>query len=274
MINDSKIFDCFTFFNEQKLLNIRFNVLNKFVDYFVICESKYDHRGEKKKLNFNVNDYSKFKDKIIYIVLDNFPNFKSPWDRQDFQRDYLLNGISKAKPDDILLFSDVDEIPNLENNIDLIFKNPDKVGIFNQNVFYYKLNLKVVDYDQWEGTRVIKKKNLKTFSWLRNKTRLKNLRYRFWRIDKYKKIYKISNGGWHFSFLGDPEMISSKIKSYTHSEYDKNDFTSIDQIRKRISELKDPYDRDKKLIRVKIDKSYPDHIINNQEYYKKLISEL
>ena len=271
MRKNSKIFDFFTFFNEKELLNIRFNILNKFVDYFVICEAKHDHRGEKKLLNFNIDDFKKFKDKIIYLVVDEFPNFETTWGRQDYQRDYLINGISNSKPDDIILFSDVDEIPNLENNIELIFDNNDKIGIFNQNVYYYKLNLKVIDYKQWEGTRVLKKKNLKTFSWLRNKIRLKNLKYGFWRIDKYKNIYEILNGGWHFSFLGNPELISSKIKSYTHSEYDKNDYTNIENIKKRILELKDPYDRDKKLMKVDIDENFPDFIRKNKEILKNII---
>ena len=270
-MSKNKIFDCFTFFNEKKLLNIRFNILDKFVDYFVICESKFDHRGEKKILNFNINDFKKFKEKIIYLVLDDFPKFDTTWERQDYQRDYLINGISSSKSEDIILFSDVDEIPNLEKNMKLIDDNPDKIGIFDQEVYYYKLNLKVTDYSQWEGTRVLRKKNLKTFSWLRNKIRLKNLNYGFWRFDKYKKIYKILNGGWHFSFLGNPEMISSKIKSYTHLEYDKNEFTDIEKIKKRILELRDPYDREKKLIKVEINKNFPDYIENNKEYLKDLI---
>ena len=104
-----------------------------------------------------------------------------------------------------------------------------------------------------------------------DKIRLKNLNYGFWRFDKYKNIYKILNGGWHFSFLGNPEMISSKIKSYTHLEYDKNEFTDIEKIKKRILELRDPYDREKKLVKVEINKNFPDYIKNNKEYLKDLI---
>ena len=138
-MSKNKIFDCFTFFNEKKLLNIRFNILDKFVDYFVICESKFDHRGKKKILNFNINDFKKFKEKIIYLVLDDFPKFDTTWERQDYQRDYLINGISSSKSEDIILFSDVDEIPNLEKNMKLIYDNQDKIGIFDQEVYYYNL---------------------------------------------------------------------------------------------------------------------------------------
>ena len=109
----------------------------------------------------------------------------------------------------------------------------DQVGIFDQKVFYYKLNLQVTDYTEWEGTRICKKRNLKSFTWLRNQVRLKNLNYPFWRLDKFRKIYKIENGGWHFSFLGSPELISSKIKSYVHDEYDIQAFTNLENIKKK-----------------------------------------
>ena len=271
MIGNHKVYDCITFFNEIDLLKLRLNILDNIVDYFVICESEYDHRGEKKKIFFKESDFQKFKNKIIYLNLKKFPSFETTWERQDFQRDFLINGIKSAKNDDIILFSDVDEIPNLENNKKLILNNLDKVGIFNQKVYYFKLNLRVQDYEKWEGTRILKKKKLKSFSWLRANIRLKNLKYKFWRIDKFKNIYEVENGGWHFSFLGDAETISSKIKSYTHSEFDKQEFTDLDKIRNRISNLQDPYDRQKKIIKTLIDNTYPKYIYQNQDDLKKLI---
>ena len=266
-----KIYDCITYLNEEDLLELRLNILNKYVDYFVICEAREDHRGNSKKLNFNLNKFSKFKEKIIYLILDRFENCKRTWDRQNFQRDYLINGITNADKDDIILFSDIDEIPNLKNLNTYINEAYNKIGIFDQKVFYYKLNLQVLDYDQWEGTRVCKKKYLKSFSWLRDNIRLKNLKYGFWRIDKFKKIYKIQNGGWHFSFLGSAEFISSKIRSYVHSEYDKEKYTKIEEINKRIKNTLDPYDRKKKIVKVPIDETYPQFICLNKEKMKDLI---
>ena len=271
MIRNHKVFDCVIFFNEAELLDIRFNVLDKFVDYFVICESNFDHRGRPKKLNFDIKNFKKFEKKIIYIVLEKFPVSLNAWERQDYQRDFLINGLDKAGLNDIILFSDVDEIPNLENDMDKIIKNLDKVGIFNQKVFYFKLNLRVMDYEIWEGTKILLKKNLQSFSWLRSKVKLKNLRYNFWRIDKFKKVYEIPNGGWHFSFLGSPENISSKIKSYTHSEYDKKEFTDLKKINNRIINLQDPYDRDKRLEKLSIDNTFPKYIQDNQNELKDLI---
>ena len=266
-----KIFDCITYLNEDHLLNLRFNILNEYVDYFVVCEAKEDHRGREKKLNFSYEKFSRFKEKIIYLVVEKFENCKRTWDRQNYQRNYLINGISKANNDDLILFSDVDEIPNLKN-LDY-FKNKlkDNIGIFDQKVFYYKLNLRVTDYEQWEGTRICNKRFLKSFSWLRDKVRLKNLKYSFWRFNKFKKIYKIENGGWHFSFLGNAEFISSKIKSYVHSEYDQEKYTKIEEINNRIKNALDPYDRKKKIITVPIDKTYPEFIYLNKEKLKDLI---
>ncbi len=264
-----KIFDCFTYLNEDHLLDLRFNILNDYVDFFVICEAKEDHRGKPKKLNFKINDFLKFKSKIIYLVIDRFENCKRTWDKQNYQRNYLINGLDNAKSDDLILFSDVDEIPNLREFGDISDNN--FIGIFDQKVFYYKLNLQVLDYIQWEGTRVCKKKELKSFSWLRDKVRLKNLKYPFWRFDKFKRVYKIENGGWHFSFLGSPEFISSKIKSYVHEEYDLEKFTNIDNIDEKIKNLIDPFNRNKKLKKVDLNNEYPKYIIENKEKFTDLI---
>ena len=155
-----KIFDCFTYFNEDQVLDLRLNILDDYVDFFVICEAKEDHRGNIKKLNFNIDKYSKFREKIIYLVVEKFENCKKTWDKQNYQRNYLMNGLVDASPEDYVLFSDVDEIPNL-SNIKSYLPN-DQVGIFDQKVFYYKLNLQVTDYTQWEGTRICKKRNLKS----------------------------------------------------------------------------------------------------------------
>ena len=87
-----KVYDCITYLNEEELLELRLNILNKYVDFFVICEAREDHRGNSKKLNFNINKFTKFKEKIIYLIVERFENCKRTWDRQNFQRDYLING--------------------------------------------------------------------------------------------------------------------------------------------------------------------------------------
>jgi len=153
----SKIYDCVTFYNENLQVNLRFNILNDYVDKFVICESRFDHKGNKKKLNFKIDEFSDFKDKIIYLILDKqFPDITSPWITQAYQREFLLKNLKELSPDDYIMFSDPDEIPRpklLRN-----FKLKKKFGIFMQNMFSYKLNIYNSIESPWEGTRIAKKK--------------------------------------------------------------------------------------------------------------------
>ena len=208
-----KIYDCFIFNKENLLAKLRFNILNKYVDFFVICEARQNHKGEIKNYNFDINDYKGFEEKIIYLKLENFPKDLNPWQRQDFQRNFLYEGIKEADSDDIIIFSDADEIPNLSILDDNYLKQIKKgyVGIFYQYLYYYKLNLLSSYENNWEGSRVILKKNLSNFANLR-KIVFKNSKYPFWRFDKFKKVFKINNGGWHFSYLMRPSEIIRKIE--------------------------------------------------------------
>ena len=98
-----KIYDCFNYFDEYLQVNLRFNILNDVVDYFVLCESIYDHKGNKKGIKFNKNKFPKFKDKIIHLVInEQFPDVTNPWNAQAYQREYIFNGINNAKPDDLI----------------------------------------------------------------------------------------------------------------------------------------------------------------------------
>ena len=231
-----KIFDCFMFYDEDLILDLRLNILNKYVDYFVIVESKYFHNGKKRKLKFDINRFIKFKKKIIYIIHDENPKgiqiindkdreveisdkkIMNALLRENHQRNYISKGLDFAKEDDLILISDVDEIPNLENlNLHKIEIKNQKL-IFVQNIFYYKLNRFLPNFE-WFGTKGCLKKNLKSPQWLRN---IKNKKYSFFRIDTFfsntKYINKkfIMNGGWHFSNLKDADDIELKLKSYLH----------------------------------------------------------
>ena len=158
----SKIYDCVTFYNENLHVKLRFNILNDYVDKFVICESKFDHKGNPKKLNFRISEFTNFKDKIIYLVLDKqFPNISDPWVTQAYQREFLLNGLEELNPDDYIMFSDPDEIPRPELLVN--FKLEKKFGIFMQKMFCYKLNIYNQYESPWEGTRIAKKKKLKIY---------------------------------------------------------------------------------------------------------------
>ena len=194
-----KIYDCITFYNENFLTNLRFEILNNVVDYFIVCESKFDHKGIPKPINFFLN-YNKFKDKVRHVVIEEqFPELKNGWLAESYQREKIFNGIVDASDEDYILFSDSDEIPDpkILENFNLIKKN----GIFLQAFYVYKLNIFNRYETPWEGTRAVRKKDLKNFNFLRKKIRSKNLKkhfLKFW-VDKDIELY--SNGGWHFNNL-------------------------------------------------------------------------
>jgi beta-1,4-mannosyl-glycoprotein beta-1,4-N-acetylglucosaminyltransferase len=270
-----KIFDCFIFNNEINLLKIRFNILNDYVDYFVICESKFDHNKKLKKFNFNINLFTKFKKKIIYIKITEPPQSDNPWINQSNQRNTLINGIEKANPEDYIIYSDVDEIPN-PLKIKEFTNSHYKFGIFMQFLFYYKLNLlSKITYNKWEGSRICKKKYLKSFENLRTNIRKKNLRYKFYRIDKLyleKNIKLINNGGWHFSYLMNAKEIIKKIKSSTHTEYNKKEYLNSKIIEKKIRQGKDLFNRRDTFNKIEFtNKIYPKYLIKNKKKFKDLI---
>ena len=243
-----KIFDCFMYFNEDVILDLRLNILDKYVDYFVIVESSFTHKGDKRKLQFDNKKFEKFKKKIIYLVYDNKPkdidevlnndheDIKSRKYilnsilRENGQRNFILNGLKDASEEDLVLISDVDEIPNLEKVE--ISKIDQKIIMFKQEMFYYKFNLKLPEFF-WTGTRACKKKYLKSPQWLRN---IKVKKYSFLRLDvlfsetKFIDIKIIENGGWHFTYLKNAEQIQHKLRSYLHHrEFDLNPI-SVEEI--------------------------------------------
>ena len=228
-----KIYDCITYFNEKTLFELRLNILDKFIYRFVVVEANYTHSGNPKKLNFNINDYPKFKDKIIYVPLIKSPkNLKRPLknfkrfnsiQRIAYQRNEILKFIKDAENNDIIMYSDSDEIPNL-NNLDFN-KIKEKFIIFKQKLFYYKLNLELKSV-AWYGSRACKKKNLIDINHLRN---LKPKKYPWWRLDtlikpnKERSVKIIKNGGWHFSQIMNPKQIQIKfLNDEHHDEYELN----------------------------------------------------
>jgi beta-1,4-mannosyl-glycoprotein beta-1,4-N-acetylglucosaminyltransferase len=244
------IYDCTTFYSERMMLDLRFNILNENVYKFIVVESAFSHSGVKKNFNFNINDYPKFKDKIIYLKIHNEPiglhndieELKNPFNKRlnsikriEQSYDYMMRGIIDAQEEDLIIISDNDEIPNLNSNQ---FKNSNKnFIIFKQLLFYYKFNL-FYELMPWFGSKACKKKNLKSFSNLRN---LKNKKYPFWRLDTYLSDIKETNleiidtGGWHFTNLKTPEDLYTKMKNFGHhDEFDKSNLT-VEDLRNKIN---------------------------------------
>ena len=258
-------FDCFMYNNEELLLDLRLNILSKYVKKFILVESKFDHQGNKKKNFFQINKFNKFKDKIIHIQIDHFPKeFSSSWERENFQRNYISASTKDLLDDDYIIISDVDEIPNFES-----LKNLEKYKFtaFEQLNFCYKFNMKNMTYPKWYGSKLCKKKYLKSPQWLRN---LKVREFSFFQFYKTKWNI-IRNGGWHFSFLMKPSEIKNKIKSFAHDEFNKKEFLEIDQIKQKIKLGKDLFNRDQKYIRVNIDNKFPKQIFDNMDKYKEWI---
>ena len=213
------------YFNEDLLLDLRLNQLNPFIDKFVIVESKYTHSGDEKKFNFNLDNFSKFKDKIIYIQLEDKPSnlininqndeigivkskqIENALILENYQRNFISQGLKKFDDDDFILLSDVDEIPNFEGVNFKKFRN--KIVLFKQYFFHYKLNLYLKNF-YFFGTKGCSKKNLQSPQWLRN---VKNKKYPIYRLDilfsdkKYNNVHIVHNGGWHFTNVMSEEKI-------------------------------------------------------------------
>ena len=283
------------FFDEEMLLELRLNTLDKFVDKFIIVESAYTHSGKEKKLIFNINKYPKFKEKIDYIIVRDHPQgieqignddsnleitnkeIMNALRRENFQRNAIKQGLINANDNDWIIISDLDEIPDLSNiNFNSINK---KIIFFKQKVFYYKLNLELKTL-RWIGSKACKKKYLKSPQWLRN---VKDKIYPKWRLDiifsekKYNSIFFVKNGGWHFSFVKKPEDIEKKLKSYLHHrEYDL-DPLGIENIKNlikskaviydhRVDQTKYKFGGGQKLEKIDI-KFLPEYIFSQKEKY-------
>ena len=254
------VYDCFMYYDEDLLLDIRLNVLDKYVKKFVITEATYTHNGSKKKLNFNIQNFIKFKDKIEYIIVDQQPpNIKkinkndapeiseeklilNGMARDYYQRECLKKGLKNLDKDDLIIISDLDEIPNLENlKINEVKNN---IVIFHQKMFYYKLNL-LYDEFIWAGSKAVKYKNFVSPQWLRN---IKSKKYSFWRLDvlfskkKYSNLNYIKNGGWHFTCIRTPEDLEKKLLNFAHHYEFEQSGLKLTDLKKLIKEKRVMYD--------------------------------
>ena len=288
-----KIIDCTTYYSEDLMLDIRFNILNEFVDKFIIVESKFSHSGEQKKLNFDINKFQKFKDKIEYLIIENEPDGiieniensseikrKNSLLRIEQSYDFIMNALDNVDDNDLVCLSDNDEIPNF--NSEYFKKSNNDIFIFKQLFFYYKFNL-FYDLIPWYGTKACRKKKLLSFSWLRN---LKNKKYPFWRVDtlfsnlKHMNLQIVEDGGWHFTNIKTAKDIYTKLSNFGHhNEFDVSGI-SVEDIQKCIDDKIVNYDHkaDKSLekkynanykLRVVDDKILPNYLVKNKNKFKE-----
>lgn len=253
-----KIFDCFTFYNELDLLELRLELLYEHVDHFVIVEATKTFQNSDKPLYYqdNLKRFEKYYDKIIHIVVDNLPG-GDPWQNERFQRDAIMNGLTSADGDDIVIIGDVDEILR-PNSINSMRNSKSEVFGFRMPYFNFKLNYMLVgdreSYNVWSvATRV--KLLVKPEDFRRSRSKLNSLPYGH----NNGKVEILEHSGWHFTYLGDDEFIRNKIKSFSHSELNKSDV--LDKISVEESITKgigfNPYDM-RKFIPVMMDNYFPE----------------
>jgi beta-1,4-mannosyl-glycoprotein beta-1,4-N-acetylglucosaminyltransferase len=293
-----KIYDCITYFDEPMLFDLRLNILDEYVDKFIVIEAKHTHSGNDKKLNFEINNFKKFKNKIIYKVIENQPRGiieinkdvdpgiqsankrMNSLKRIELSYDTALDCLTEANPEDLFILNDCDEIPNLEKvNFDQI---NNKILIFKQKMFYYKFNL-YYDLIPWFGSRACAVRRLVTPTWLKY---IKPKEYSLLRIDswlsktKYSSVKIIENGGWHFCNMKSPEDIEKKLFNFGHHNEVEESGIDLEKIKEMVREKKIYHDHlvDKtqqkhriegyKLKRLEFSE-LPSYLIKNYETYKK-----
>lgn len=275
------IYDCFTFFNELDVLELRLNTLDQVVDKFVLVEATKTHSNKNKELYFKKNKerFSKFHDKIIHIVVDEYPEVLNSWTIENHQRNCIAEAITNCLPDDLILISDVDEIPRPELIAEQKFNNG--VYCFIQDLNFFFLNYKDLKKIYWlGGTRALKYKLIKE-----NQYEEKLIRYNAETFPKYlnkgftptkirlyDNCHYIVNGGWHFSYLGGVDTVITKVEAFAHQELNTKEFLSRDRIENCLNSGDDVFRRpNHRFISVPIDNTYPSYVQNNLEKYDKLI---
>ena len=291
-----KIIDCTSFYNEHMMYEIRLNILKNKVDKFIVTESTYSHSGKKKKLNFDINNYPKFKDRISYIVIDKEPigivpenNDPSLQRSNSLKRialsyDESLKVLKNFSSNDFVMLSDNDEIPNLDS--EYFLNNKSSIVLFNQLFIYFKFNL-LYDKMLWPGTKGCKMGKLKSLSWLRN---IKLKKYPFWRLDtlfsenKYINLNTIQDGGWHFTNLKTPDEMYEKFMNFGHHDEFRLSGLTIEKIRDKILNKEMFYDHfaEKSSIKkwesnykLKVigDEMLPNYLIKNKDKYREWFSD-
>lgn len=283
------IYDCFTFFNELDLLEIRLNILDKYVDKFVLVEATKTHQGKDKPLYFseNKNRFSKFQDKIIHVVVREYPVQQSDsWVFERHQRNMISEGLKTCRPDDVILVSDVDEIPNPEKITE--YKSKPGIKIFLQKMYYYYMNCvntSMKENFRWPGTVMCNYADMNSPQHLRNLSiavtgfysprfliRL-YVKLRFYLKVKPRgtKIFLVDHGGWHFSYLGGTAAIIKKIEAFAHAEYNNEHFKNPENIEAAIHEGRDIFGRNFIYRFVPVDESFPKFIRENREQFRHLI---
>lgn len=278
------VYDCFTFFNELDMLEIRLNTLAEVVDKFVLVEMAYTFQRKPKPLYFEENKerFKNFSDKIIHIKILDIPEIipsklcsnANTWQLECYQRDCIMQGLKDAKEDDIIMLSDVDEIPS-PKAVEKYKKNGDGITVFEQKMMYYFINNINVKTPVWEnGTRIARFSDLKNPGDIPTRERI------YWEYSKkgscnyfrYCLGKRVKNAGWHFSYCGGVDAIIQKRKSFSEIYLNTEKNMSRTEILKKIYIGKDILDRKGFCYKsLRIDSNFPKYIVNNKDKYPDLI---
>jgi len=256
------IYDCFLFFNEFKILRLRLEELNEVVDQFVLVESTRTFSNDPKPLFFDQNKqaFGQWALKIRHVVVEEMPQGNpAAWDIERFQRNAILRGLEDASPDDLIVISDVDEIPRAK----VLSSFSGNLAALELDHFYYKLNCKNLKR-RITGPMLIRGQHLTNPQTVRERAR------RYWEDG----TTVVPNAGWHFSCMSDPAGIKLKLKSFSHQEYNTPEFTDIDAIANRIKYGLDVVGRaDEFWCCVPLDSSFPRYLLENREAFSELIAD-
>lgn len=258
------IYDCFIFYNELDLLEIRLEELKDVVDFFVLVEATKTFTNRPKKLYYNENKhlFGKFVDRIIHIVVDDLPVApKDTWEIQFHQRNAISRGLTNCQPEDIVIISDVDEIPRAS----VVGGFTGDIALLEQNFYYYKFNCLSAS-EKWAIPAILRYRLMITPQIIR----------RLWYDQVNRKIIPIiPNAGWHFSYLGDAEHIRTKLESFSQQDFVTDELRNLNNISEKMEDGIDLFNRPGKIWQyVEIDESYPAYILNNRAKYSKYIKEL
>lgn len=276
------VYDCFPFFNELDILKLRLGVLNPIVDKFIIEEATVTFSGEPKELCFEKNKeiFREYLPKIEYIVVDNSPVDVTTHVRDNFQKNALVKGLKDASEEDIILLSDVDEIPNPEVLRKIITEfDKDKVYHLAQRMFYCFLNMEEVsgkllsitgefpgiEHRQWLGTKVFSKKSIPENGIIKLREASTTA----------ANAVRVADGGWHFGYMGSSgekdvaKRIGTKVIAAAHQEY--NDSVLLAEAADRLLLGQDLFGRDAEFKWVEVDDSYPEYLLDHRQEYEYLI---
>ena len=277
-------YDCFPFFNELDLLEIRLNVLKDVVDKFIIAEAPWTHSGQPKQLlrPCDMERFAAFKDRMIYLVAGNPPTSPSlthrqnAWIRENFQRNELTKGLVHAQPDDLILLSDIDEIPDPK----AIQETKSLTGVtrFDMRFYNFFLNFRNYSVPNWPiGTQACTFKTFldeRTYSGYSPDQFIPQEVNRGATLSKLRMVAsqnKLKNAGWHFSYCGGIEAIITKLGAFAHTECNTKKSTDPEVIRTAIQSGKDAIGRGYRFFAEPIDENFPEYIRNNQTKFEKLI---